>query len=78
MKYLGHLVALNGIRACPSKIEAAVEMPRPTSAKEVQRFIGKRQYYRKCIPNFSQVAAPIFRAQTTRQDFAWTDACDLA
>ena len=53
-------------------------MPRPTSAKTVQRFIGKCQYYRKFIPNFSLIAAPLFKAQTSRRDFAWTDACDLA
>ena len=78
VNYLGHLITRDGIRACPSKIKAIVEMPRPTSAKEVQRFIGKCQYYRKLIPNFSQIAALLFRAQTTRRGFAWTDACDLA
>ena len=41
VKYLGHLVTRDGIRACSSKIKGIVEMPRPTSAKEVQRFIGK-------------------------------------
>ena len=59
-KYLGHLVTRDGIRACPSKIKAILEMPRPTSAKEVQRFIGKCHYYRKFIPSFSQIAAPPF------------------
>ena len=75
VKYIGHLVTRDGIRACPSMI---VEMPRPASAKEVQRFIGKCQHYRKFIPNFSQVAAPLFKAQTARRDFVWADACDLA
>ena len=54
-----------------------MELPRPASAKEAQRFIGKCQYYRKFIPNFSQVAGPLFKAQTARRDL-WTDACDLA
>ena len=44
----------------------------------MQRFIGKCQYYRKFIPNFSQVAAPLFKAQSARRGFVWTDACDLA
>ena len=78
VKYLGHLVTRVGIRACPSKIKAVVEMPKPVCAKEVQRFVGKCQHYRKFIPNFSQVAAPLFKAQTTRRDFVWTDACDPA
>ena len=44
----------------------------------MQRFIGNCQYYRKFITDFSQVAAPLFKAQTARRDFVWTDACDLA
>ena len=51
MKYLGHVVTRNGIRACPSKLKAIVETPKPASAEEVQRFIGKCQYYRKFIPS---------------------------
>ena len=41
VKYLGQVVTRDGIRACTSKIN--VEMPRPASAKEAQRFIGKCQ-----------------------------------
>ena len=80
-KYVGHVVTRDGIRACPSKIKAIVEMPRPASAKEVQRVqrsVGNCQYYRKFIPNFSQVAAAVFKAQTARRDFVWTETCDLA
>ena len=74
VKYLGHLVTRQGIRACSSKVEAIVEIPRPTCANKngaggPQRFTGKCQYYRKFIPNFSQVAAPLFKAQSARRDF---------
>ena len=65
-KYLGHLVARDGIRACPSKIKAIVKVPRPARAKEVQRLFGKCQYYRKFTPNVSQVAAPLLKAPTAR------------
>ena len=33
---------------------------------------------RKFIPNFSQIAAPLFKTQTAHRDFVWTDTCDLA
>ena len=69
VKYLGHVVTLDGIRACPSKIKAIVEMLRPASAKEVQRIIGNCQYYWKFITDLSQVAAPLFKTQTARRDF---------
>lgn len=44
----------------------------------MQRFTGKCQYYRSFIPNSSQIAAPLSKAQTTRHDFVWAHACDLA
>lgn len=78
MKCLGHVVSRDGFRACPSKIKAIADMPKPSNAKDMQRLVGKCQYYRKFIPNFSQFAAPLFKAQTTRRDFVWTEACDLA
>ena len=79
VKCLGHVVMHDEIRACPSKVKAIMEMPKQAHAKEVQRFIDKCQYYRKVIPNFSQVAAPLFKAQqTARRDFVWTGASDLA
>ena len=62
MKYLGHAVARDGIRACSSKVNAIAEMPKPATTKGVQRFVGQSQYYRKFIPNFSQIAAPLFKA----------------
>ena len=76
-KYLGHVVTRDGIHACLSEIKAIVDMAKPSCAKDVQRFSGKCQYYRKFIPNVSQIAAPLFKAQTTTRDFAWTEACDL-
>ena len=78
VKYSGHVVTRDRIWACPSKVKAIIEMLKPASAKEVQRFIGKCQYYRKFIPNFSHIVAPLFKAKTARCDFVWTDAYDLA
>ena len=53
-------------------------MPKPASAKDAQRFIGKCQYYRRFISNFSQIAVTLFKAQTARRNFVWTDVCNLA
>ena len=40
LKCLGHVVTRNEIRACLSKVKAVIEMPKPASAKGVQRFFG--------------------------------------
>ena len=76
--YLGHVVTRDGIRVCPNNIKAVVEMPAPASAKGMQGFIDKCQYYQKFIPTLSYVAAPLFTTQTARRDFVWTAGYDLA
>ena len=78
VKYLGHVVTRDGIRACCSKIQAVAEMAKPPCANEMQRINGEYQYYRKFVPNLLQVAAPLFMAQTARRDFVRTESCDLA
>ncbi|KAL8454773.1 hypothetical protein Emed_000084 [Eimeria media] len=78
VKYLGHIVSREGIRACPSKVKAIAEMPQPTTAKAVQRFQGKCQYYRKFIPNFSASASPLSKAAARQATFAFDDACRKA
>ncbi|KAL8450005.1 hypothetical protein Emag_003473 [Eimeria magna] len=41
VRYLGHIVSCDGIKPCPSKVQAILEMPVPKTAKAVQRFLGK-------------------------------------
>ncbi|KAL8440806.1 hypothetical protein Emag_007715 [Eimeria magna] len=48
------------------------------TAKAVQRFLGKCQYYRKFIPNSSITAAPLFQAAARQEDFTWRPAADTA
>ncbi len=43
----------------PKKVEAVLKWPTPTTVKEVQRFIGFADFYRRFIKNFSSVAAPL-------------------
>ncbi|KAL8424621.1 hypothetical protein Efla_006022 [Eimeria flavescens] len=78
VKYLGHIVSRDGIHACPSKIQAVVDVPVPASAKAVQRFFEKCRSHRKFTPNFSTVAAPLFQDTTVKHGFKWSEACDLA
>ena len=41
------------------RIAAVHDWPTPTTVKEVQRFLGFANYYRRFIWGFGQVAAPI-------------------
>ncbi len=41
------------------KVKAVVEWPRPTTLKELQRFLGFANFYRRFIRGFSMVAEPL-------------------
>ncbi len=43
----------------PKKIDAVRSWPRPTTVKELQRFLGFANFYRRFIAHYSQVAAPL-------------------
>lgn len=59
LKFLGFIVDQHGLRTDPGKVEAIVKYPRPTTATEVKRFMGTASWYRRFVPNFSSLAAPI-------------------
>jgi len=45
---------------------------------EVRSFIGLCSYYRRFIPGFADVAAPLHALQRKNVPFVWTDECEVA
>ena len=48
-----------GIHTDPAKIKAVFELSEPSSLEEVRLFLGFAGYYRKFIPDFATIAAPL-------------------
>ncbi|KAL0185426.1 hypothetical protein M9458_021123, partial [Cirrhinus mrigala] len=48
-----------GVAMDDSKVQAVLRWPQPSTLKELQRFLGFANFYRRFIRNFSTVAAPL-------------------
>ncbi|KAL0154770.1 hypothetical protein M9458_049033, partial [Cirrhinus mrigala] len=57
--FLGFVISSQGVAMDPQKLEAVRSWPLPTSLKQLQRFLGFANFYRRFIQGFSATAAPL-------------------
>ena len=71
---------LSEVRPDPTKIEAVKSFPAPTTKKDVRVFLGLAGYYRRFIPNYSSLAAPLtdLTKKTCPTKVRWTNLCCTA
>ncbi|CAM4363430.1 unnamed protein product [Caretta caretta] len=78
--YLGHQVGQGTISPLQAKVDAIQKWPVPKSKKQVQSFLGLAGYYRRFVPHYSQIAAPLTDLTKKKQPNAvqWTEKCQKA
>ncbi|KAI2656914.1 Transposon Tf2-6 polyprotein [Labeo rohita] len=59
ISFLGYIISPEGVAMDETKVSAVRDWPRPKTLKELQRFLGFSNFYRRFIRNFSSVAAPL-------------------
>jgi hypothetical protein len=59
VKFLGLIITTQGIRMDPAKLKAIEEWKAPTNSKEIQRFIGFVNFYRRFIHKFGSIVMPL-------------------
>ena len=78
VEYLGYVVTEAGIAADPKKVTAVCDFPIPKDLKALRSFVGLASYYRRFIPSFSRVAAPLFELTKKDMPFLWSAKCQSA
>ena len=73
--FLGHIFSNEGISCDPSKVDTVKNWPSPTCTTHVSSILGLASYYRKFIPNFSEVASPLTELTKKAKKFAWNENC---
>ena len=56
--YLGHTVSAQGVSPMKEYVKDVQDWPMPTTKSEARTWIGKINYYRRFIKNYSAIAAP--------------------
>jgi len=67
--FLGVVIGPNGIEMEEEKVDRVLSWPQPKNVKDVRKFLGLANYYRRFIKDFAQVARPI--NVLTRKDKKW-------
>lgn len=69
---LCHVVGRDDVKVDEHKIEEIQQIKAPTSTTEVRSFSGLAGYYRHFIRGFSDIAAPLNEATSTKKEFHLT------
>ena len=59
VEFLGVVIGPKGVEMQKEKVEGVLNWPAPRNVKEVQKFLGLTNYYRRFIKNFARIAAPL-------------------
>lgn len=78
VSFLGYIISEGQLQMDPGKVTAVLDWPTPSSRKDVQRFLGFANFYRKFVRNFSTVAAPLHALTSSKVSFSWTRPAEVA
>jgi hypothetical protein len=72
---LGHIMCKKGLLVDPSKIYIIVNLPPPTSVKQLHTTLGHDGYYRKLIKGYAKITTPMEDILKKYCQFHWTEEC---
>ncbi|XP_014872995.1 uncharacterized protein lrfn4b [Poecilia latipinna] len=76
--FLGYILEGGQVKPTEGKIKAVLERPTPVTRRQLQRFLGFANFYRRFIRNYSQVAQPLTALTSVKTHFTWTPEADAA
>jgi len=66
IEFLGVVIGPKGIEMEKEKVDRVLSWPEPKNVKDVRKFLGLANYYRRFIKDFAQIARPM--NMLTRKD----------
>lgn len=75
---LGQIISREDIKVDSTKFELILNLPSPTTVKEVRQFLGHMGFYRRFIQDFSKISQPLCALLLKNIEFVWIKACQEA
>jgi hypothetical protein len=77
-RLLGFIVSRHGIRVDPIKVEAILNLPPPSTLRQLQSLQGKENFLRRFIPNYDEITRGFTRLLKKGSEFVWDKAANDA
>ena len=72
-RLLDFIVSTKGIRVDPFKVEAIIQLPPPSSIRQIQRLQGKENFVRRFIANYVDIIKGFMHLLKKGVPFLWDD-----
>ena len=69
--FLGVVIGPDGIKMEKEKVRGVLEWPIPKCVKDVQKFLGLANYYRRFVKDFVEIARPMHRLVRKQERWNW-------
>ena len=74
LDYLGFIVGKEGLKMDPYKVKAVQEWPELKNKRDIRKFIGFANFYRKFIDNYSNIVRPLTTLLSKKRTFTWGES----
>ena len=80
IEFLGHIIGKGCMKPLQSTVSKILNLSTPTTKKQVRAVIGLASYYRRYVPNFADILAPLTQLtkKNTPSRVRWTPECQEA
>jgi len=75
---LGHIVGKDGLRVSSKRVQPILDARKPNSVSETRAYLGAVNFYRRFLPNVSDLLKPLTELTKERTPFVWTEQCEQA
>jgi hypothetical protein len=76
--FLGHVISVGGVSVDLGKVKDVLNWMSPTTASEIQSFLGLAGYYHQFIKDFSKIGKPMMNLLEKNKAFEWTAECQAS